>query len=435
MNAIKSIRLKNFESHEDTLIDDLSPGLNAFVGDSNSGKSAIVRALNLIAYNEFDPKSVRIGCDNCEVEVTTDNGKVKVTRGKKNLWEVTDRTGKTSYFDKIGKQILPEVSAILGFGMVKLGDIEMKANIMDQLEAHFMLSEFSGQDATGSLRAQVVDEISGLSGVETLIRDVSLDNSRLTREVNQIEERNREIEGQMHNLAVLNKEQAVVTKAKDQLAKYDEDVEAVGLLRELIANTKAETDAIAAISADLTALPDDRQAMAMLGSAEGFLNDAQAMQKMRAEVDTVTGRVKAISADLKALPDEKRALAFADATDATMVRLKGTTALHEQLKKGQDELHRIWKDMQALPDVQQALAKLALAEASKTSADERRVFYVQYDRLLSEAEELRAELEGAIDDHKAAAAEYNALLATIDVCPVTMKPIGAACMKGGEMAT
>jgi hypothetical protein len=32
------ISIKGFESHEDTVLDDLSPGLNAIVGISQSGK-------------------------------------------------------------------------------------------------------------------------------------------------------------------------------------------------------------------------------------------------------------------------------------------------------------------------------------------------------------------------------------------------------------
>ena len=51
MTHITKISVKGFESHEDTVLDDLSPGLNAIVGISNSGKSSIVRALAFISYN------------------------------------------------------------------------------------------------------------------------------------------------------------------------------------------------------------------------------------------------------------------------------------------------------------------------------------------------------------------------------------------------
>ena len=70
MNYIKKISIQNWESHEDTTLDNLSPGLNAIIGLSNSGKSSIVRAMKLISYNDFDPKCIRNGCENCVLQVS-----------------------------------------------------------------------------------------------------------------------------------------------------------------------------------------------------------------------------------------------------------------------------------------------------------------------------------------------------------------------------
>jgi AAA15 family ATPase/GTPase len=66
---LKSIEIWNFESHEHTLIDNLSEGLNLICGESNAGKTSIVRALRLVAYNEFDPDSLRVGAKTCKVRV------------------------------------------------------------------------------------------------------------------------------------------------------------------------------------------------------------------------------------------------------------------------------------------------------------------------------------------------------------------------------
>ena len=48
---IKQLRLKNFQSHEDTVLD-FVPGLNVLLGNSDTGKSAIVRAIRWLFYNE-----------------------------------------------------------------------------------------------------------------------------------------------------------------------------------------------------------------------------------------------------------------------------------------------------------------------------------------------------------------------------------------------
>lgn len=49
--AIDSIQLQNFQSHKDTLIE-LHPGINAIIGESDKGKSSILRGLYLCRYNQ-----------------------------------------------------------------------------------------------------------------------------------------------------------------------------------------------------------------------------------------------------------------------------------------------------------------------------------------------------------------------------------------------
>ena len=430
MNFIKKIAVSGFESHEDTVLDDLSPGLNAIVGLSNSGKSAIVRALKLIAYNEFDPQSVRNGCDNCEVQVWTDNGNVKVTRGKKNLWEVTDRAGKTSYFDKIGKQILPQVTEILGFGLVKLGDIEMQANIMDQLEAHFMLAEFSGQDATGSLRAQVVDEISGLSGIEGLIRDVSLDNSRLTREINQIEDRNREIAGQLHDANALAAEEDVLKKVSEAIKTHDENQEAVVLLKGLQDSHRKEAGEVGRLTQELSGLPDEKHARTILLAAEKFANDAMSMKETYDEWKTVDGQVKTLTGIVSKLPDERKARGGIASAEAAITKAKGMSTLNAQAGTECAKIAQLRKELHQIPDakraqslLEQASEKLGQAEDAANFIDE----WLEAKTAVAEDADFKNETEAA---YITAAEEYNNALSQVDVCPVTMKPISGECMKG-----
>ena len=51
MTNIKKIIIDNFQSHEHTEIE-FGPGLNVIVGPSDYGKSAVVRALRWVLYNE-----------------------------------------------------------------------------------------------------------------------------------------------------------------------------------------------------------------------------------------------------------------------------------------------------------------------------------------------------------------------------------------------
>ena len=61
---IKSVSIQNFEAHEDTTVQ-FGDGMNSIVGLSNSGKSAIIRALMVVVDNEWSKEMVRTGYEFC----------------------------------------------------------------------------------------------------------------------------------------------------------------------------------------------------------------------------------------------------------------------------------------------------------------------------------------------------------------------------------
>ena len=84
---ITKISIKNIQSHKNSTLE-LSPGINAIVGSSNNGKSAILRAFywarynrplgtdNLLSHWAVDKKGNQIS----EMEVTVENQNGFVTR-------------------------------------------------------------------------------------------------------------------------------------------------------------------------------------------------------------------------------------------------------------------------------------------------------------------------------------------------------------------
>ena len=75
---IESIRLKNFISHEDTVIE-LEDGINVFVGNNGAGKSSVIDAITYALYGrhtrELDKNLVRRGSLSSAVSVTFTCGK------------------------------------------------------------------------------------------------------------------------------------------------------------------------------------------------------------------------------------------------------------------------------------------------------------------------------------------------------------------------
>ena len=171
---IKKIIMKNFESHENSEIE-FSGGLNLIIGQSNQGKSSIVRALALVVANRFDKDSVRTGADFCTVTVVTEKGSVTAERGEDtNHWIIETAAGKKEYRN-IGTTVPPETLSILGMGERVRGEIKELPNIMFQLEKHYMLSEVDGKKATSNMIARMMDEAIGIGGMEELIKDIATD--------------------------------------------------------------------------------------------------------------------------------------------------------------------------------------------------------------------------------------------------------------------
>ena len=179
---IKRITIKNFESHEDSTIE-FSEGLNLIIGQSNQGKSSIVRALAMVVANRFDHDSIRTGAKYCSVAVETEKGMVTAERGEDtNHWIIETPQGKKEYRN-IGSSVPSEVLEVLGMGERVRGEIKELPNIMFQLEKHYMLSEIDGKKTTANSIARMMDEAIGIGGMEELIKDIATDFSAKKREL------------------------------------------------------------------------------------------------------------------------------------------------------------------------------------------------------------------------------------------------------------
>lgn len=172
---IRKLSIRNFESHEDSEIE-FTPGLNLIIGQSNQGKSSIVRALALVAANRFDKDCVRTGCDFCTVRAETDRGWVECRRGESvNEWVVAIGGNPPQAYRNIGTGMPPGALEALGIGERPRGDMREIPNIMFQLEKHYMLAEIDGKKATANVVARMMDDAIGLGGMEELIKDIATD--------------------------------------------------------------------------------------------------------------------------------------------------------------------------------------------------------------------------------------------------------------------
>jgi exonuclease SbcC len=137
---IKTLEIKNFQSHKDTVIE-FHPGVNVIQGSSRNGKSAILRALNYVINNKpsgmrhisFWAKEKTKILDPCKVSITFGEGHtVSRIRGDINGYQIDD--GKP--LEAIEQSVPDAVSQLCNFSEI---------NIQKQMDAPFLLATSSGE--------------------------------------------------------------------------------------------------------------------------------------------------------------------------------------------------------------------------------------------------------------------------------------------------
>lgn len=127
---IKSLHIK-YQSHRDTRLE-FSPGVNAIIGKSTKGKTAIIRAIRWALENR--PKGKRFipfFDDHAKVKIFFDNGSITHKKGKQAKYTVVGPDGEEKTFRKYAAAVPAEVREL-----ARIDDI----NIQDQLSQHFLIT-------------------------------------------------------------------------------------------------------------------------------------------------------------------------------------------------------------------------------------------------------------------------------------------------------
>lgn len=168
---IKKIKLRNFQSHNDTEIL-LSEGLTVILGPTDNGKSAIIRALKWVLYNE--PRGsdfITAGCKTCRVSLEMGDGTI-ITRerdGSRNRY-VLQKGDCEQVFEGFGSNVPAEIINAHGIPKIQIDtDKSTIVNLAEQLEPPFLLSESGGN------RAKALGRLIGIHIIDAAQRATSRD--------------------------------------------------------------------------------------------------------------------------------------------------------------------------------------------------------------------------------------------------------------------
>lgn len=218
MRYIKRMEIENFQSHKHTIIEFVN-GLNVITGPSDNGKTAIIRALKWVLYNE--PKGsdfIRQGENRCKVSIVLDND-VIITREKnrnKNSYMIKRPNGEEIRFEGFGNDIPLEILKEHGIRKIYIDPNSIESiNIAEQLESPFLLSE------PGTIKAKAIGKLIGVHYVDTAIKLVDKDLQKIENQrketIERIDDLNKKLD-QFSNLPMilekLNTKQEKLTRIK-----------------------------------------------------------------------------------------------------------------------------------------------------------------------------------------------------------------------------
>lgn len=171
---IVSIRLINFQGYQDSTIK-LDPKFNCIVGIGNSGKSTIIRALNLLWYGAWEESWVTFGKDYCELIATLSSGVIlhRKKGPKINEYSVTYLDGKTEKFENFGVGIPEEIAKA-----TNIFAVELPGGDQVQLNLHTQFGESLLQSVTSVNKGRLFGKLSGLDILDTVSQEVASDRKQ-----------------------------------------------------------------------------------------------------------------------------------------------------------------------------------------------------------------------------------------------------------------
>lgn len=184
---IQNLKIQNFQSHEDTEIS-FNKGVNVIVGSSDSGKSAIIRALRWVTTCNPRGDAIRSfwGGDT-KVSITTHEGHVieRTRTNSINRYILRKNNDEELIFDAFGNNVPKEIEEIL--------NLEEAINFQHQIDPPFLISETAGSVASHFNRMASLEKIDlGLKNTKSMQNAV---NSRIDLKIDERTKLREELKG------------------------------------------------------------------------------------------------------------------------------------------------------------------------------------------------------------------------------------------------
>ncbi|MHA1757026.1 MAG: AAA family ATPase [Promethearchaeota archaeon] len=215
MAYIKRFEIKNIQSHKETIIE-FDKWFNCIIGTNDVGKTAIIRSLDFLFFNNYRKDLVRdFNLKNgIEVMVYFDDGNKIIRRrdNKNNCYIVND-----TVFNNVGNEIPEQVKEKTKIFLADIDeDLSFNLNFNFQLDPPFILSE------SGSVKTKFLNRITKLNILDIVLRKLNNDIRENNNKIKTLQDKNKEIEKYLEKLKFLD----VASKILPNLKRFYVDLRA-----------------------------------------------------------------------------------------------------------------------------------------------------------------------------------------------------------------
>lgn len=357
---LAGITIRGFQSHVDSFIP-LGPGLNVITGPSDSGKTAVIRTIRWVNFNEPTGEAyVNKKVGEAEVILHLPDGREIIKRRRK---------GKTSYqltdipepFEK--SEVPLEVTQATGIIKQQFGDFNAALNFAYQLEAPFLISE------TASAGAKVLGKLAGTEAVDLAIRDVAKDTHTARQDRSQADKDIARVDEQLGAFLDLEDQRQLLAQCEALVAQVEEDVKKHVLLKQLEQRYERSVDQVVMYSDQLSRLQHVPQ-----------------LVTLTQQLDVHTQRWERFA---KMFSDFRRIDTEYTSTHAQLDRLQGVAALAETIETASQAYDR-----------KQQLEGLRTRQAASTETLQRAQDVLTALATIDQAAVAIAQLQQATDHHE-----------------------------------
>lgn len=360
MIYIKKIELHNFQSHEYTEME-FDRGLNVILGNSDVGKTAILRAIKWALYNE--PKGdyfIRQGEKEVSVKVTFSNG-VVVERAKtqsKNSYFLVDSSGNEMRFEGFGIDVPKEITDVTNMYKVPLDNSNNKTilNIAEQLDGPFLLNE------QASLRASAIGRLIGVNYVDDALRNVVRDNKRTNQEIVELRKNRDDLKEQLDEFSYIKdykEKYEKITRIRNKIKDLQDRLDFCFKLKENLDKNKIELEEISNLVEKFKNLnkleiiiPNLENSLLKKNNFENYFNKIEKTDREIELINSNLNKLKSLddlSLRVSKINENKNSLAiYENLFDKYKKTIKELSEVIKDLKnyKNNDEIQRISENLE-----------------------------------------------------------------------------------------